>query len=123
MSITLSTKAACELKELLLAEGKSSGALRIWVAGGGCSGLQYGMAIDDNPADKDDQVFESEGVKIVVDALSMTYLEGADVDFVDDPAGGGFKINNPNATASCGCGSSFKTEEGAGGGCGSCGCR
>lgn len=124
MAITLTAKAACELKELMLAEGKTSAALRVWVAGGGCSGLSYGMALDDNEPEQGDQLFENEGVKIVVDPMSLQYMDGAMVDFVDDTLGGGFKIENPNAVSSCGCGSSFKTEEGqgGGGGCGSGGC-
>jgi len=125
MAIALTERAANELKDLMLAEGKESAALRVWVAGGGCSGLSYGMAIDDGDAEDGDQVFEDKGLKIYVDSLSMNYIDGASVDFVDDPMGGGFKVDNPNAVASCGCGSSFKTEDGqaGGGGCGGCGCR
>lgn len=124
MAITLSERAACELRDLMASEGKMDAALRIWVAGGGCSGLQYGMAIDDQPAEDGDQSFEHHGVKILIDGMSINYMEGATVDFVDDDLGGGFKIENPNATGSCGCGSSFKTEGGPeGGGCGSCGCK
>ena len=124
MSITLTERAACELKDLMAAEGKATAALRVWVAGGGCSGLQYGMAIDDGEPEADDNIFDHDGIKIYVDGLSLQYMEGAQVDFLDDNFGGGFKIENPNATASCGCGSSFKTDgsEGAGGGCGSGGC-
>jgi iron-sulfur cluster assembly accessory protein len=120
--ITLTERAACELKELMTSQDKTQAALRVWVAGGGCSGLSYGMALDDNSPEEDDQIFEQEGVKVIVDSLSL----GAQVDYVDDTLGGGFKIENPNATSSCGCGSSFKTEgseAGAAGGCGSgCGC-
>jgi len=123
-AISLSDRAAAELSELIAAQGKAGAALRVWVAGGGCSGLQYGMALDDNAPEEDDRVFEQNGVKIVVDSLSLGYMEGSTVDYVDDVLGGGFKIENPNATSSCGCGSSFKTEGGpSGGGCGSCGCR
>jgi iron-sulfur cluster assembly protein len=125
MAITLTTRAACELKELMIDQQKDSAALRVWVAGGGCSGLQYGMALDDDPPATDDQLFEQDGIRIVVDGLSLQYMEGATVDYIDDVMGGGFKIENPNATSSCGCGSSFKTEgseAGEGGGCGSCGC-
>ena len=125
MAITLTPRAACELKELMLDQQKDSAALRVWVAGGGCSGLQYGMALDDDAPAADDQLFEQDGIKILVDGLSLQYMEGSTVDYIDDVMGGGFKIENPNATSSCGCGSSFKTEdgqEGGGGGCGSCGC-
>ena len=121
-AITLSPRAATELRDLIQSQEKQGAALRVWVTGGGCSGLQYGMALDDQPAEEDDQVFETDGVKIFVDSLSLGYMQGATVDYVDDVLGGGFKIENPNATSSCGCGSSFKTE-GSGGGCGSgCGC-
>jgi len=124
--ITLSEKAATELQDLIKSQNKESGALRVWVAGGGCSGLSYGMALDDAEPEEGDNVYEQNGIKIYVDALSLNYMDGSVVDYVDDVLGGGFKIENPNATSSCGCGSSFKTEgsEGAAaGGCGSCGCK
>ncbi|MFC1936748.1 HesB/IscA family protein, partial [Chloroflexota bacterium] len=92
--------------------------------GGGCSGFQYGMALEGQPRDED-QVFELFGVKLVVDEISIEYLRGATIDYVDDVMGSGFKIENPNATSSCGCGSSSHTDGDAGpsngGGCG-CGC-
>ncbi len=122
--ITLTDRAASELTELITSQDKAGSALRVWVAGGGCSGLQYGMALDDNSPEDGDQVFENQGLKIYVDELSLNYMQGAQVDYVDDVLGGGFKIENPNATSSCGCGNSFKTEgsEGAAaGGCGGCG--
>jgi iron-sulfur cluster assembly protein len=123
--ITLTPRALTELKDLMASQEKTDSALRVWVAGGGCSGLSYGMALDDADPEKEDQIFEQEGVRIVVDPLSLNYMSGSSVDYVDDQFGGGFKIENPNATSSCGCGSSFSTEEGqgGGGGCGSCGCR
>lgn len=123
MPITLTPRAATEIKDLIATQANGANALRVWVAGGGCSGLSYGMALDDGAPEDGDQVFEQDGVKIFVDGLSFNYMDGANVDFVDDPMGGGFKIENPNATSSCGCGNSFSTgEEGAapGGGCGSC---
>lgn len=126
MAITLTPRAACELKDLMVAESKATAALRVWVSGGGCSGLQYGMALDDAEPEAGDQIFEQDGVKIYVDELSLQYMEGSSVDYVEDTLGGGFKIENPNATSSCGCGSSFKTEDGqsaGGGGCGSCSSR
>lgn len=105
----------------MASQAKTDSALRIWVAGGGCSGLSYGMALDDQPPEAGDHVFEQAGIRLFVDGLSLQYMEGASVDYVDDPMGGGFKIENPNAVASCGCGSSFKTEGSpAGGGCGGC---
>lgn len=124
--ITLTPRAATELKDLLQSQDQAGSGLRVWVQGGGCSGLSYGMALDSETPDEADQVFEHEGIKIYVDPLSLGYMDGSSVDYVDDVLGGGFKIENPNATSSCGCGSSFKTEgsEGAaGGGCGSCSSR
>ncbi|MBA3727215.1 MAG: iron-sulfur cluster insertion protein ErpA [Armatimonadetes bacterium] len=123
--ITLTEKAASEIKDLLQEQGKPEAGLRVWVAGGGCSGLQYGMAIDDGEAEEGDRILEHLGVKVLVDPASLSYMAGSVVDYVDDVLGGGFKIENPQATRSCGCGSSFATEEGeagtSGGGCGSCG--
>lgn len=124
-SITLSPRAVAELNDLILSQDKAGAALRVWVAGGGCSGLSYGMALDDNAAEEDDRVFEQDGIKLFVDTLSLGYMDGAIVDYVDDVLGGGFKVENPNATGSCGCGNSFSTAESggaAGGGCGSGGC-
>jgi iron-sulfur cluster assembly protein len=121
--ITLTSRAATELKDLIKGQDKPTAALRVWVAGGGCSGLSYGMALDDNEPEAEDNVFDQDGIKLYVDPLSLNYMDGASVDYVDDVLGGGFKIENPNAVSSCGCGNSFKTE-GSGGGCGSgsCGC-
>lgn len=124
--ITLTPRALTELKDLMTSQNQPDSALRVWVAGGGCSGLSYGMALDAEKPEEADQIFEQDGIKIYCDSLSLGYMSGSSVDYVDDQFGGGFKIENPNATSSCGCGSSFKTEdsEGAasGGGCGSCGC-
>jgi iron-sulfur cluster assembly protein len=124
--VTLTESAAEQIIGLLEREGKKDAALRVFVSGGGCSGLNYGMAIDEN-IEEGDVVFSSFGVKVVVDPLSINYIRGSNVDYVEDVMGGGFKIDNPNATKSCGCGSSFATEdapEASGGGCGSgCGCH
>ena len=117
--ISLTEKAATEVKNLLESQGMQTAALRVFVAGGGCSGLQYGMAIADE-VEEGDHEFQQHGVRVLVDPLSMNYLTGASVDYVEDMMGGGFKIDNPNAVHSCGCGSSFSTEDGEGG-CGSCG--
>jgi iron-sulfur cluster assembly protein len=98
-------------------------ALRVFVSGGGCSGLQYGMAFEQEPRDFDCVVDAGGGVRLVVDPTSLMYLEGACIDFVDSLMGGGFRIENPNAVSSCGCGHSFKTSssgEASSGGCGSC---
>jgi iron-sulfur cluster assembly protein len=125
-AVTLTEKAATEIKSLFERQGIENAALRVFVSGGGCSGLQYGMAIADE-VEEGDVELEQHGVRILVDPLSMNYIAGASVDYVEDPMGGGFKIDNPNAVRSCGCGSSFSTEDEAGGcgsgGCGSgCGC-
>jgi iron-sulfur cluster assembly accessory protein len=120
--VTLTDKAATEIKGLFERQGIENAALRVFVSGGGCSGLQYGMAIADE-VEEGDVEFEQHGVRILVDPLSMNYIGGASVDYVDDVMGGGFKIDNPNAVKSCGCGSSFSTEDGEeAGGCGSGGC-
>ena len=80
----------------------------MFVQGGGCSGFQYGLMIDEGDGDPtSDQTFEVNGVRLVVDPISIRYLQGAEVDFVDNVAGGGFTIKNPNAKSTCGCGSSF----------------
>src|SRR3954469_21736983 len=100
--ITISERAVTELKDLMTTQSKESGALRVWVAGGGCSGLSYGMALDDAEPEEGDNVYEHNGIKIYVDALSLNYMDGSVVDYVDDVLGGGFKIENPNATSSCG---------------------
>lgn len=123
--ISLTARAAQELRELMTSQDRANASLRVWVAGGGCSGLQYGMALDDNAPEEDDRQFELDGVRVLVDSMSLTYMEGSTVDYVDDVLGGGFKIDNPNATGGCGCGSSFKTDGsgGGGGGCGSCSSR
>jgi iron-sulfur cluster assembly accessory protein len=106
--INVTTTAASKIQELLAEEHKASAGLRVFVQGGGCSGFQYGLMIDDGEGDAaTDQVFESNGVRLIVDPISVRYLQGAEVDFVDNVAGGGFTIKNPNAKSTCGCGSSF----------------
>jgi iron-sulfur cluster assembly accessory protein len=104
--INVSTTAASKINELLAEEGKAGSGLRVFVQGGGCSGFQYGLMIEESGG-AGDQVFESNGVKLFVDPVSVSYLKGAEVDFVDTVTGGGFTIKNPNATSTCGCGSSF----------------
>ncbi len=113
--INVSTSAASKITDLLLEEGKEGSGLRVFVQGGGCSGFQYGLMIEE-AGGSGDQVFESNGVKLFVDPVSISYLKGAQVDFVDTVTGGGFTIKNPNATSTCGCGSSFSVDgEGSGG--------
>ena len=106
--ITLTTAAAEAVQELLAKRELSDLALRVFVSGGGCSGFQYGMALEDNIRDTD-IVTEQHGVRLVIDEISINYLNGATVDYIDEVMGSGFKIENPNAVSTCGCGSSFKT--------------
>lgn len=110
--VTMTERAAQEVLQLLERQNKTDHALRVWISGGGCSGWQYGMALDDSPEAGSDSVYETEGVRVVVDPTSLPYLDGAEIDFVDTLMGGGFKVNNPNAVSSCGCGHSFQTADG-----------
>ncbi|MGH2581691.1 MAG: iron-sulfur cluster insertion protein ErpA [Anaerolineales bacterium] len=104
------TPAAAEAVRGLLKDRQLEGhALRVFVAGGGCSGYQYGMALEGNPRESD-LVLEQHGVRVVVDEVSMNYLRGANIDYVNDVMASGFKIDNPNASSSCGCGHSFRTD-------------
>ena len=125
--ITLTPAAAQAVQELIAKRNLVDYALRVFIQGGGCSGFQYGMALD-NRTLENDSVIEAHGVKVLVDEMSLNYLHGATVDYVDEIMGSGFKITNPNAVSSCGCGSSFRTSDSAEssseGGCGSgsCGC-
>jgi iron-sulfur cluster assembly accessory protein len=111
--INVSQTAASKIAELLTEENKPESGLRVFVQGGGCSGFQYGLMIEEGPG-ATDQVLESNGVKLYVDPISVRYLKGAEVDYVDNIAGGGFTIRNPNAVSTCGCGQSFTTGEGGG---------
>jgi len=106
--ITLTPAAASKLQILIAEKGDASTGLRVFVSGGGCSGMQYGMSIESEVREYD-EVFESEGIKLIVDANSLMYLAGSKVDYVDNLMGGGFAIENPNAISSCGCGHSFRT--------------
>jgi iron-sulfur cluster assembly accessory protein len=106
--INISPTAASKITELLAEENKEGSGLRVFVQGGGCSGFQYGLMIEEAGTDAD-QVFESNGVKLYVDPISVRYLGGAQVDLLDTVTGGGFTIKNPNAVSTCGCGQSFST--------------
>jgi iron-sulfur cluster assembly protein len=111
-AITLTDKAAGKVKELLAGqEDAPDQALRVAVRGGGCSGFQYALAFD--KARDDDHVFEHNGVSVIVDKVSMQFVFGSEVDFVDGLQGAGFSVNNPNVVAACGCGSSFQVREDA----------
>jgi iron-sulfur cluster assembly accessory protein len=105
--INVTESAASKIKDLLAEENKAESGLRVFVQGGGCSGFQYGLMIEEGGGGVGDQTFESNGIKLFVDPVSLSYLKGAEVDFVDTITGGGFTIKNPNATSTCGCGSSF----------------
>ena len=118
-TITVTTAAATKISELLKQENDESLGLRIFVAGGGCSGLQYGMTLDEEQ--EGDTVVAMEGFRVFVDEMSLGYIVGSEVDYVDSLMGAGFTVNNPNAVSSCGCGHSFKTAGGSGD-ARSCGC-
>jgi iron-sulfur cluster assembly accessory protein len=108
--ITVTENAVKQLQVLLREQPGGAGkGLRIFVEAGGCAGMQYGMALDHRK--EGDEVVESSGVQFLVDEFSAKYLRGSTVDFSDDLAGAGFRIMNPNATRSCGCGSSFETDK------------
>lgn len=111
--VTITDAAVTKAKALLEAREIPEGALRVFVAGGGCSGYQYGMALA-RAAEDDDIVLERGGVRILVDPDSAQYLDGAEIDYVEDVMKSGFSIFNPNATKSCACGSSFQTSDGSG---------
>jgi iron-sulfur cluster assembly protein len=106
--LSVTATAAEKIREAMASEGKPNLALRIYVEGGGCSGLQYGLVFEEAGRDGD-QVVPQQGFNILVDNLSAPYLTGVEIDYVSSLQGAGFKINNPNATGSCGCGHSFKT--------------
>jgi len=111
--VTITDRAAEKAKNLLETRGLSTGALRVFVVGGGCSGYQYGMALAQEEEDGD-VIVEQSGVRILVDADSIPLLRGAEIDYVDDLMKSGFTIFNPNASKSCACGSSFQTADGSG---------
>jgi iron-sulfur cluster assembly accessory protein len=122
-TINVTDSALAVVRKLLVEKNVPDYGLRVFVSGGGCSGLQYGMALEAE-ARAYDSVIEKDGVKVFIDPTSAMYLANATIDYEDSIMGGGFKIDNPNAVSSCGCGTSFKTKDSSGaaaGGCGSCG--
>ncbi len=119
--ISMTTEAIDQLKGFLTEQGTPGHALRVFVAPGGCSGLQYGMTIDE-AADEGDEIIETSGVKVFVDNFSAMYLQGAEIDYVNSLMGGGFTVKNPNAVAGCACGHSFDTGDDAAETSQSCGC-
>jgi len=110
-AITLTEKAAEKIGELLAGSEANEQALRVAVRGGGCSGFQYALAFD-QPKDEDN-VFEVDGVAVIVDKVSMQFVFGSEVDYVEGLQGAGFQVNNPNVVAACGCGSSFQVKDDA----------
>ena len=104
--IQLSDNAVRKVRALVADEGNPSLKLRVYITGGGCSGFQYGFSFDE-AVSEDDMVIEREGVTALVDAMSYQYLAGSEVDYSEGLEGSRFVVNNPNATATCGCGSSF----------------
>lgn len=105
--VTLTETASSKVKEFLVEHGKPTAGLRVRVVGGGCSGFQYQLALDES-SQPEDQVFEQDGIKLFVDSKSLTYLEGTEIDYVEGIMGSGFRFNNPKSTGSCGCGESFQ---------------
>ena len=103
--VTVTERAAKKIGEILKKEAPGA-KLRVSVEGGGCSGFQYRLDVE-QAQDADDMVIERDGAVVLIDKLSLNYLDGSQIDFVDDLIGASFKIENPNATASCGCGTSF----------------
>jgi iron-sulfur cluster assembly protein len=120
--ITITSEAAKQLHGFLSENGTPEAGLRVFVAPGGCSGLQYGMTIEES-AEEGDEVIETGGVRLLVDNFSAMYLEGAEVDYVNSLMGGGFTVHNPNAVSGCACGHSFNAggNDSTAQGCGGCG--
>lgn len=104
--ITISESAVVKLKDILAEENNPALKLRVFVQGGGCSGMQYGFTLDEQQ-NEDDWYLEVNGVQVLVDSMSGGYLQGAELDYKEDAYGSSFTINNPNAVTTCGCGSSF----------------
>ena len=111
--VSMTSRAADKLKEIITKQGRDDLALRVYVTPGGCSGFSYGMTFAEG-REEDDTLIEQDGVRIVVDPMSAMYIKGSEIDFVDALMGGGFALRNPNAVSSCGCGQSFKTADQAG---------
>lgn len=109
--LTLTDIAATKVKDYLAGQGKTpeDAGLRVGVKGGGCSGFTYSLAIDEQR--DGDHIFESQGIKLLVDDLSLRYVDESTVDFIDGLTGAGFQVNNPNVVAACGCGSSFRVKD------------
>ena len=111
--LNLTDAAATKLRDLTKEESNPAIGLRVYVYSGGCSGFRYGMMLEDAPT-PDDNVLEANGIKVYVDGNSISLLQGSEIDYVDTLMGAGFTVNNPNAVAACGCGSSFRTADDGG---------
>ncbi len=116
MPILVSDKAAGQLVTIFGEQGKADALLRVWVAGLGCSGFRYGMGIEDREPEHDDTIFDANGVRVVIDPQSLSYMDGSTVDWIEDPVNGGFSIANPNPAPEkeCGCGGACQTGSKAG---------
>lgn len=106
--VTITPKAASKAREFLANEQKQNAGLRVYVAGGGCSGMSYGMVLEE-AAGEDDLVIKEDGLSIFIDPTSAQYLKGSQIDYAESLMGSGFKIENPNVVSSCACGQSFTT--------------
>ncbi|GAC1485773.1 MAG: iron-sulfur cluster insertion protein ErpA [Solirubrobacteraceae bacterium] len=106
--ITITDQGAEKVREFLAAQEAehATAGLRVGVRGGGCSGFQYQLAFDEQR--EEDEVFELQGLKLLVDRTALPYVDGSEIDYIDAMTGAGFKVNNPNVVAACGCGSSFR---------------
>lgn len=111
--VSLTDAAASKLRELTKEETNPDIGLRVYVYSGGCSGYKYGMMLEDQPT-ADDNVLNTNGVRVYIDGNSVPMIQGSQIDYVDTLMGAGFTVNNPNAVSGCGCGSSFRTESDAG---------
>jgi iron-sulfur cluster assembly accessory protein len=108
--VSLSDAAVSKLRELTKEETNPAIGLRVYVYSGGCSGFRYGMMLEDAPT-PEDKILDASGIKVYVDGNSVDLLKGSEIDYVDTLMGAGFTVNNPNAVAACGCGSSFRTAD------------
>ena len=106
--LDVTDSAAEKIKEFIKKEGKPTSVLRIYVTGGGCSGLTNGLSLEDKPGEED-IIVKQNGVTIVIDSFSLNYVKGSKIDYLDSLEGSGFKIENPNEKSSCSCGSSYTT--------------
>jgi iron-sulfur cluster assembly protein len=107
--VTLTDIAAQKVGEFLSGQEQAEAGLRVAVRGGGCSGFQYQLALDEQR--EGDRVFDHEGIRIIVDEMSLRYVDGSTVDYTESLMGSGFQVNNPNVVAACGCGSSFRVKD------------